>query len=75
MPTGASDASRLKEPIIVAVINLDGASEGMGILHQLGEVKQEDVKFSMKVKAVRKPPEERTGAVTDIKYFKPKEAK
>jgi len=71
----AADASRLKEPIIVAVINLDGASKGMGILHWLGEVKQENVKFGMKVKAVWKPLKERTGAITDIKYFKPVEAK
>ena len=65
------DASRIKEPIVVAVIELDGASKGMGILHAMGEVKPEDVKFDMKVKAVWKPPKERTGATTDIKYFKP----
>jgi len=29
------------------------------------------VKFGMKVKAVWKPKEERVGAITDIKYFKP----
>jgi len=69
----AADASRLKEPIIVAVIELDGASKGIGILHHLGEVKKEDVKFGMKVKAVWKPKKERTGAITDIKYFKPAE--
>ncbi len=71
----AADASRLKKPIIVAVIDLDGASKGMGILHHLGEVKQGDVEFGMKVKAVWKPPKERTGAITDIKYFKPMEAR
>ncbi|MGQ9459811.1 MAG: Zn-ribbon domain-containing OB-fold protein [Candidatus Bathyarchaeaceae archaeon] len=69
----AADASRLKEPIIVAVIELDGASKGIGIFHHLGEVKKEDVKFGMKVKAVWKPLEERAGAITDIKYFKPAE--
>ncbi len=68
----AADASRLKEPIIVAIINLDSASEGMGIIHRIGEVKDwKEVKFGMKVKAVWKPPEERVGAITDIKYFKP----
>lgn len=67
----AGDASRIKEPIIVAVVELDGASKGMCILHVMGEVKPEDVKFDMKVKAVWKPPSERTGAITDIKYFKP----
>jgi hypothetical protein len=67
----AGDASRIKEPIIVAIIDLDGASPGMGILHKLGEISWKEVKFGMKVKAVWKPPEERKGAITDIKYFKP----
>jgi len=67
----AADASRLKEPILVAIIDLDGASEGMGIIHRLGEVNPKEVKFGMKVKAVWKPKEERVGAITDIKYFKP----
>ncbi len=67
----AADASRLKEPIIVAIINLEGASEGMGIVHRIEEVKDwKKVKIGMKVKAVWKPPKERTGAITDIKYFK-----
>ncbi|MDI6905533.1 MAG: Zn-ribbon domain-containing OB-fold protein [Candidatus Bathyarchaeia archaeon] len=67
----AADATRLKEPIIVAIIDLDGASESMGIIHKLGEIDPKEVKFGMKVKAVWKPPEERVGAITDIKYFKP----
>jgi len=67
----AADATRLKEPIIVAIINLDGASEGMGIIHRIEEVKDwKKIKIGMKVKAVWKPPKERTGAITDIKYFK-----
>ncbi|MBA7601552.1 hypothetical protein ES703_08628 [subsurface metagenome] len=68
------DARRIKEgekPFIPAVIEIDGASEGMGILHVLGEVDPEDVKSGMRVKAVWKSPEERIGAITDIKYFKP----
>ncbi|MDI6690721.1 MAG: Zn-ribbon domain-containing OB-fold protein [Candidatus Bathyarchaeota archaeon] len=68
----AADASRLKEPIVVAIINLDGASEGMGIVHRIEEYGDwREVKIGMKVKAVWKPPEERTGAITDIAYFKP----
>ncbi len=67
----AADASRLKEPIIVAIIDIDGASEGMGIIHKLGEVDQKEVRFGMKVKAEWKPEAERIGAITDIKYFKP----
>jgi len=64
-------AERLKEPIIIAVIQLDGASPGIGILHKLGEVKPEEVHVGMRVKAVWKPPEEREGSITDILYFRP----
>jgi uncharacterized OB-fold protein len=62
---------RVEEPEIPAVIEIDGASPGMGILHLLGEVDPQEVKIGMKVKAVWKPPQEREGAITDIKYFKP----
>ena len=67
------DASRIKEgepPYLPAVIEIDGASKGMGILHLLGEVIPDEIKIGMKVKAVWKPDNERTGAITDIKYFK-----
>lgn len=68
----AGDASRIKEPILVAVIDLDGASKGMGILHLLGEIEDwKQIKFGMKVEAVWNPPEKRTGKITDIKYFRP----
>ncbi|UCB59939.1 MAG: Zn-ribbon domain-containing OB-fold protein [Candidatus Bathyarchaeota archaeon] len=68
----AGDASRIKEPILVAVIDMDGASTGMGLLHLLGEIDDwKQIKFGMRVKAVWKPPEERTGNITDIRYFKP----
>lgn len=69
----AADASRLKKPLLVAVVELDGASPGMGILHTLGEVEPSSVKVGMRVRAVWKPSEEREGAITDIQYFKPKE--
>lgn len=65
------DASRAKEPQIPAVIEIDGASKGAGILHLLDEVNPENVKIGMKVEAVWKPADERTGSLTDIKYFKP----
>jgi len=42
----ASDASRLPEPILVAVISLDGAAPGTGILHLLGEVRSEQVEIN-----------------------------
>ncbi|HSG28277.1 MAG TPA: Zn-ribbon domain-containing OB-fold protein [Candidatus Krumholzibacterium sp.] len=68
------DASRRtpeEGPLLPAVIEIDGASKGMGIMHMLGEVAPEDIKVGMKVKAVWKPAAERTGAITDILYFKP----
>jgi hypothetical protein len=66
-----TDASRQKRPQLPAVVELDGASKGMGILHLLGEVKPADVKIGMKVKAVWKPARERKGDITDIRYFRP----
>ncbi len=68
-----TDARRLKTPILVAVVEIDGASPGMGILHTLGEVEPSLISVGMKVRAVWKQPEERQGAITDIQYFKPLE--
>lgn len=72
------DASRIKEgekPYLPAVIEIDGASKGMGIMHLLGEVEPDQIKIGMKVKAVWKPEQERTGSITDIEYFKPLEGR
>lgn len=68
------DASRIEpgqRPYLPAVIEIDGASKGMGIMHVLGEVEPKDVKIGMRVKAVWKPESERTGSITDIMYFRP----
>ena len=54
-----------------AVIDLDGASKGIGILHMIDDIDPDKIKIGMKVKAVWKPKDEREGAITDIKYFKP----
>ncbi len=74
----SADAKRLKEPIIVAVIDLDDTPPNVGILHRIGEVSKEELpawmrgeKFGVRVKAVWKPPEERVGSINDIKYWKP----
>jgi len=63
------DGNRLKEPIIYAMVKIDGTDGGL--VHKLGEVEPEDVKISMKVEAVFKEKAERTGSINDIKYFKP----
>ena len=62
---------RHSEPQIPAVIEIDGASKGLGILHLISEIEPRKVRIGMRVKAVWKPVEERQGAITDIKYFKP----
>ena len=67
------DIKRIQEPLIPAVIEIDGASPLHGIMHLLGEVDPNAVHIGMRVKAVWKPPEQRQGAVTDILYFKPVE--
>jgi uncharacterized OB-fold protein len=65
------DVQRVKEPEIPAVIEIDGASPLHGIMHMLGEVDPDAVHIGMRVQAVWKPPEERSGSITDILYFKP----
>ncbi len=67
------DVQRIQQPEIPAVIEIDGASPGHGILHKLGEVDPAQVRIGMRVKAAWKPPEEREGAITDILYFMPEE--
>jgi hypothetical protein len=64
---------KLEEPQMPAVIEIDGASPGMGIMHMLGEVDPDAIEIGMRVQAVWNPPEERTGSVTDIAYFRPLE--
>jgi acetyl-CoA C-acetyltransferase len=56
---------------IFAVIAIDGAFEQMGLCHMISECDPKDVKVGMRLKAVWKPEAERTGTVTDIKYFRP----
>jgi len=66
-----ADASRSKEPTVVAVIALDGASRGMGFLHFIRGVPPGQVKIGMRVKAVWRPSAKREGAITDIRFFEP----
>jgi uncharacterized OB-fold protein len=63
------DGTKLKEPIIWAMIKIDEVHGG--IVHKLGEVNPKDVKIGMRVEAVFKDKKERTGSMLDIKYFKP----
>ena len=62
------DNSRLEHPTIWAVIKIDGAYGGF--VHKLGELKIEDAKIGMRVEAVFKAKEERTGSILDITHFR-----
>ncbi len=64
------DGSTLSEPVILAMVAIEGAHGGL--VHRLGEVKPEQVKVGMKVEAVFEDKTKRTGSILDIKYFKPR---
>jgi uncharacterized OB-fold protein len=70
-----ADARRIKEPILVGVVSIDGASPMHGFMHYFGGMKPEELHIGMKVKAVWKPESEREGAITDIIYFEPAKKK
>jgi hypothetical protein len=65
------DMRDLKDPDIPAVIDLDGASPGIGIMHKLGGVDPEAVHTGMRVRAVWKPPAKREGSILDIDHWTP----
>ena len=53
------------------MVDLDGAAPGVGIMHKLGEVEPSKIHTGLRVQAVWKPARQRTGAITDIRYFRP----
>jgi uncharacterized protein len=67
----AWNVRRLKQPQIPAVIAIDGASPGMGILHLVKKVSPQHVHIDMAVRAVWRTPSKRRGSVTDIAYWEP----
>lgn len=65
-----ADTTRVKTPIIPAVIGIDSTTNA-GFLHLIGGAKPDDVRIDMRVKAVWLDPSQRKGSITDIKYFTP----
>ena len=65
-----ADTTRIKNPIIPAVIEIDETSNA-GFLHLIGDVKPDEVKIGMKVKAVWVDSTKRKASITDIKHFAP----
>jgi len=63
------DGKPLENPRLLAFIEI-GDTDG-GIVHDLGEVDPREVFIGLPVEAVLKPPEERTGSLNDILYFRP----
>jgi uncharacterized OB-fold protein len=65
------DVRRLKQPQIPAVIEIDGASAGMAILHLVKKSPPKQVRVGMPVRAVWRTPSQRRGSITDIAYWEP----
>ena len=71
------DATSRQTPEVPAVIEIEEASPGIGIMHMLGEVGDgletilARVTVGMRVEAVWKPALDREGSITDIQYFRP----
>lgn len=65
-----ADTTRIKKPIIPAVIEIDDTSNA-GFLHLVGDVEPDEVRIGMKVKAVWAEAATRIASITDIKYFAP----
>lgn len=65
------DVRRLRIPEIPAVIEIDGASPGIGILHKIKKANPQQVHVGMRVAAVWKPARQRIGSITDIAYWRP----
>ncbi len=72
------DMKPLRRPQIPAVIEIDGTAPRVGFLHLIGGVRgrtvddvRRQISVGTPVRAVWKPPRQRTGAITDILYFTP----
>lgn len=63
----AGDGTPLELPAIIAAVRI---ADGL-IIHRLGECEVDTVETGMRVTAVVKPQQERTGGILDIAYFKP----
>lgn len=66
----ATDRSRLKKPVVPAVVDIDGTTKA-GLLHMIGNVDPKKVKIGMRVKAVWRPAPERKGDITDLLHWEP----
>jgi len=63
------EGNRLKEPLIIAMVQIEGAHGGL--IHKLCHVDYKDIKIGMSVEIVFKPRKERVGSILDIECIKP----
>lgn len=64
-----NNGNRLLKPITLAFIKID-KTDG-GVIHKIDGAKPETLKIGMRVEAVFQSKSKRTGALTDIEYFRP----
>ena len=64
-----TDGSRLKDPMVWAMVKIDGVHGGL--VHKLGDINPKNVDIGMPVEAVFRAKRKRTGSMLDIEYFKP----
>lgn len=65
----ALDGSRLEEPQVLALIQLEGADTAL--LHRLQGVEPQELRVGLRVKAAFKPASQRVGSILDIESFRP----
>jgi len=65
----AADGSRLAQPVLLALIRLDGADTVL--FHYLDQVPADQARIGLRVRPALKPAGERTGSILDIAHFKP----
>jgi uncharacterized OB-fold protein len=63
------DGSRREEPTLLGIVHIDKTAGGL--VHRLGEVGPDELEIGMSMEAVFRKPEERTGSILDILYFRP----
>ncbi|MDR7543547.1 MAG: Zn-ribbon domain-containing OB-fold protein [Armatimonadota bacterium] len=65
----AADGTRLPQPVLLALIRLDGADTVL--LHYLDEVPRDEARIGLRVHPALKPAAQRTGSILDITHFRP----
>ncbi len=67
--SGDKSGNKTTEPTLVALVKFDGVTGG--VVHRLEAAGPEKVRIGLKVEPVLRERNNRTGALTDIVYFKP----